>query len=53
MTFLAQEREQMEQFQQLQRELVSSRAELDSLKTSVASSQQVRGSSLGLLSRPL
>ncbi|XP_004561478.1 huntingtin-interacting protein 1 isoform X1 [Maylandia zebra] len=35
-----QEREQLEHLQELQRELVSSRAELDSLKTSVASSQQ-------------
>ncbi|KAM9733802.1 huntingtin-interacting protein 1 [Menidia menidia] len=35
-----QEREQMEHLQELQRELVSTRAELDSLKTTVASSQQ-------------
>ncbi|XP_039865495.1 huntingtin-interacting protein 1 isoform X2 [Simochromis diagramma] len=35
-----QEREQLEHLQELQRELVSSRAELDSLKTSMASSQQ-------------
>ncbi|XP_051813719.1 huntingtin-interacting protein 1 isoform X2 [Acanthochromis polyacanthus] len=35
-----QEREQVDQLQELQRELVSSRAELDSLKTSMASSQQ-------------
>uniref|UniRef100_A0AAQ4QDG6 Huntingtin-interacting protein 1-related protein n=1 Tax=Gasterosteus aculeatus aculeatus TaxID=481459 RepID=A0AAQ4QDG6_GASAC len=35
-----QEREQLEQLQELQRELVSSRTELDSLKTTAASSQQ-------------
>lgn len=35
-----QEREQLEQLQELQRELMSSRTELDSLKTSMASSQQ-------------
>ncbi|KAI3354379.1 hypothetical protein L3Q82_018904 [Scortum barcoo] len=35
-----QERDQLEQLQELQRELVSSRAELDSLKTTMASSQQ-------------
>ncbi|KAM8904661.1 huntingtin-interacting protein 1 isoform 1-T1 [Spinachia spinachia] len=34
------EREQLEQLQELQRELVSSRTELDSLKTTAASSQQ-------------
>ncbi|XP_049431890.1 huntingtin-interacting protein 1 isoform X1 [Epinephelus fuscoguttatus] len=35
-----QEREQLEQLQELQRELMSSRTELDSLKTTMASSQQ-------------
>ncbi|XP_031716418.1 huntingtin-interacting protein 1 isoform X1 [Anarrhichthys ocellatus] len=35
-----QERDQLEQLQELQRELVSSRTELDSLKTTMASSQQ-------------
>ncbi|XP_021170405.2 huntingtin-interacting protein 1 isoform X2 [Fundulus heteroclitus] len=35
-----QEREQVKQLQELQRELLSTQAELDSLKTSVASSQQ-------------
>uniref|UniRef100_A0A3P8WZN1 Huntingtin-interacting protein 1-related protein n=1 Tax=Cynoglossus semilaevis TaxID=244447 RepID=A0A3P8WZN1_CYNSE len=35
-----QERQQLESLQELQRELVSSRAELDSLKTTAASSQQ-------------
>ncbi|XP_034024063.1 huntingtin-interacting protein 1 isoform X1 [Thalassophryne amazonica] len=35
-----QEREQLEQFQELQRQLVTSRGELDTLKTSMASSQQ-------------
>ncbi|XP_062417102.1 huntingtin-interacting protein 1 isoform X2 [Pungitius pungitius] len=35
-----QEREQLEQLQELQRQLVSSRTELDSLKTTAASSQQ-------------
>ncbi|XP_008280851.1 huntingtin-interacting protein 1 [Stegastes partitus] len=35
-----QENEQLDQLQELQRELVSSRAELDSLKTTMASSQQ-------------
>uniref|UniRef100_A0A3P8TRA4 Huntingtin-interacting protein 1 n=1 Tax=Amphiprion percula TaxID=161767 RepID=A0A3P8TRA4_AMPPE len=35
-----QEREQVDQLLELQRELVSSRAELDSLKTTMASSQQ-------------
>lgn len=39
--FLSQERDQLEQLQELQRELVSSRVELDSLKTNMASSQQV------------
>ncbi|XP_026047059.1 huntingtin-interacting protein 1 isoform X1 [Astatotilapia calliptera] len=42
-----QEREQLEHLQELQRELVSSRAELDSLKTSVASSQQASSEVLG------
>lgn len=45
LTSLVQELEQLEQLQELQRELVSSRTELDSLKTTMASSQQV-----GLLS---
>ncbi|XP_022604163.1 huntingtin-interacting protein 1 [Seriola dumerili] len=35
-----QEREQLEQLQELQRELVSSRTELDSLKTTMTTSQQ-------------
>ncbi|XP_070761513.1 huntingtin-interacting protein 1 [Enoplosus armatus] len=35
-----QERDQLEQLQELQRELMSSRVELDSLKTTMASSQQ-------------
>nr|XP_043887661.1 huntingtin-interacting protein 1 isoform X1 [Solea senegalensis] len=35
-----QEREQLEHLQEIQRELVSSRAELDALKSTVASSQQ-------------
>lgn len=39
--FLAQERDQLDHLQELQRELMSSRVELDSLKTTVASSQQV------------
>ncbi|XP_014192556.1 huntingtin-interacting protein 1 isoform X3 [Haplochromis burtoni] len=42
-----QEREQLEHLQELQRELVSSRAELDSLKTSMASSQQASSEVLG------
>ena len=36
-----QERDQLQQLQELQRELVSSRADLDSLKTTMASSQEV------------
>ncbi|XP_039674586.1 huntingtin-interacting protein 1 isoform X3 [Perca fluviatilis] len=42
-----QEREQLEQLQELQRELVSSRTELDSLKTTMASSQQASSEVLG------
>nr|XP_040045624.1 huntingtin-interacting protein 1 isoform X1 [Gasterosteus aculeatus aculeatus] len=42
-----QEREQLEQLQELQRELVSSRTELDSLKTTAASSQQASSEVLG------
>lgn len=41
LTFVSQEREQLEQLQELQRELMSSRTELDSLKTTMTSSQQV------------
>ncbi|XP_031149136.1 huntingtin-interacting protein 1 isoform X3 [Sander lucioperca] len=42
-----QEREQLEQLQELQRELVSSRTELDSLKTTLASSQQASSEVIG------
>lgn len=38
---VGQEREQLKQLQELQRELMSSQVELDSLKTTMASSQQV------------
>uniref|UniRef100_A0A672HV11 Huntingtin-interacting protein 1-related protein n=1 Tax=Salarias fasciatus TaxID=181472 RepID=A0A672HV11_SALFA len=38
---VAQEKEQLDQLQELQRELLSSRAELDSLKSTVSSSQEV------------
>lgn len=38
---VGQEREQLKQLQELQRELMSTQVELDSLKTTMASSQQV------------
>lgn len=41
LTFPAQERDQLDQLQELQRELMSSRVELESLKTTMTSSQQV------------
>ncbi|XP_034089087.1 huntingtin-interacting protein 1 isoform X3 [Gymnodraco acuticeps] len=42
-----QEKEQLEQLQDLQRELLSSRTELDSLKTTVGSTQQASSEVLG------
>ncbi|XP_010769170.1 huntingtin-interacting protein 1 isoform X3 [Notothenia coriiceps] len=42
-----QEKEQLEQLQHLQRELLSSRTELDSLKTTVGSTQQASSEVLG------